>query len=187
MLSATPGSWKPTFPERRRANYHFRPYVGLNLSLGGAGNAGVRSSYSYNGNYYPADGDYNLGVRPGIEAGFEFRFGRLFGIGPAFRYYGYGFRDTSLIDILLTPTFHIPIGMVEIMIPLNVGATFANDKYDESGSGFVFGVTPGVNLWFVPSFGLYAQLGLNFHLLVFDSYVSVDYRPMLNSGVTFAF
>ena len=179
-----PGAWKPTFDRRERGKYRFRPYLGLSLGIGGAG---ASSDSSVIDSSLGSTGDYRLGVTPGFEAGFEFRFGRIFGIGPAVRVYGYDYRKTTIWDILVTPTFHIPIGMVEIMIPLNVGGTYASDDYGESASGFAFGVTPGINLWFMPAFGIYIQTGLTLHVLVFDTYSSVDYRGMLNTGATFSF
>lgn len=170
----------------------------MHLGLGGTATA------HYDGYYYTSsDGsdiyindtdEIDLDPRPGFMAGMEFRFGKIFGVGPAFRVMPEVYTDTNVVDLLVTPTFHIPFKIVEVTIPINIGGSLLNGPYDESGGGFTFGVTPGVGIYFLPFMGVYANFGFSSYVLVVspddfesDSYLVTAIRPVMDTGITFAF
>lgn len=184
--------------QRRQAKaalpYRGRFYAGGHFTLFGNGRADLPYVYNSTALNNERTEPYAVGSQLGFEAGFEFRLGSLFGLGPAVRFSQSDFASADLLDITINPTFHVPFGIAELVIPVNFGFTLAWDdgpndysSSDVDGIGLVLGVSPGLILWPTDFFGIYANVGLSGHLVSLNDDGNRFYTVSLNSGVTFGY
>ena len=195
--------WQPTFEDNTPSErYHTRLFTGFTLGLFGQG----RLHFD---DVRPGDDDdvhESMGPGGGLELGVEFRFARYFGLAPGLRFFRAPFNDLDMsagvFELFLNPTFHIPMGSLEFILPVSLGLGFANVDADPSlpafsrgdddgsGPGLSIGFLPGIIGWVTPTFGIYGQIGLSLQRFSLSSDDDVDYslgmaRCVLNLGVTF--
>ena len=152
------------------------------------------------------DMDYDYDVSFGASVGAEIRFGKFFGLGMSPRYFtskpsGYSSTDAAIdnVDIVLLPTARFALGMVEFVVPLDIGLAMQIPPGDSStGYGLVVGVNPGAIFWLTPMFGLNVNVGYEEHIVMGDQsyggasfldsdpyYINVYYMLHLTAGVSF--
>ena len=159
--------------------YHGRFFVGPHFTLQGKGKASSK---------------YDTYTQLGFDAGFEFRMNMAFGLGPSIRYQRISFRDTTVVDININPTIHFPFGVAEVVVPLQFGLAMGWDDHsidgdgplNSDGAGFAIGAMPGIILWPIRTFGIYANVGLTGHLM-YLGYSSNFYTTAASAGVTFSY
>lgn len=118
-------------------------------------------------------GDYDLDPTFGFGGGIELRLGRIFGIAINPRYFathGDGLGSTGNFDVAIQPTFRIPAGIVEITLPISIGLALQFPEGNlETGTGFLFGFTPGATIWFTRNLGFHANIGYEARVLTWDN------------------
>lgn len=202
-----PGAWRPAYEEpvtpgdargQRGQNRgpRFFGYLGLQLGLGGAGR--VKLVDKRPGYYAPiGEPGFDLTSSTGFEGVTEFRISRYFGLGPALRLFranaNNGIGHTNNLDLLVVPTFHIPLNAVEIFFPIPVGFSFGGAPSDlPADYTSTLGVTAGINVgmlaWLSKGLGMYAQFGMQAHFRELEV-GGVDYnfnfrRPTLTLGLS---
>lgn len=145
-----------------------------------------------------ADIDYDVDFSSGFSFGTEFRMGNVFALGLTPRFYWQTYNDNPdsdadfNFDMTLDPTFRIPIGIIEITIPLHVGFSYQSWAGVSGESyGVALGVTPGVTVWFLPFMGAQVNLGYAGRILAGDDngdgFVDVQHSFRLTFGPTVGF
>ena len=188
-----PDHWEPSFDEPYGYDDHpfFVGTIGLQLGLGGVG-----SVYSEASGDTRKSEDYALDAGGGVEAAFEFRFHRHFGLAPGVRIFQVrsdnAVETATSLDLLVIPTFHLPLGQVELILPVPLGLSFGSapdDLVGGDGGGVTVGFTPGLIAWLTEQVGVYTEFGFNWHIRGYQS-SGIDYvyrfrRPVLTVGLTF--
>lgn len=193
------GFRQPRFPPAqrpRRSGFRgprFQGYIGFQLGLGGGGK--LETADQDDRDFLGIERGFDLNASGGVEAIMEFRVARFFGIGPGLRVFRVrGDNDIGAVttfDLLVAPTFHIPLQGLEIFIPIPLGLSFGSvpDRLPgDSTAGLTVGLNPGLLAWVSDSMGVYAQLGVQAHFQGYEelgeNYVLRFHRPTLTVGIS---
>lgn len=194
MNEPPPDAWEPTFPDDYDYGHpEFIGTVGLQLGLGGVGSVHTAGD----GRNERIGSNYALDAGGGVEAAFEFRFHHHFGLAPGLRMFQVRSEEatesSTTLDLLVVPTFHLPLGQVELMLPVPLGLSFGSapdDVLGGDGAGITIGFTPGLIAWISEQVGVYTQFGFIWHIRGYEAngldYVYRFRRPVLTVGLAFA-